>query len=102
MRWHGICTTLATKTQPVKQLKANELGLYDLSGNVWEWCQDTWHDNYEGAPKNGSAWTSGGEQTRRVVRGGSWVSNADDCSIANRSSNDVDERFNNGGFRLAL
>jgi hypothetical protein len=44
-----------------------------MSGNVWEWCEDVWHANYKGAPDNGSAWIKGGEQNRRVVRGGSWI-----------------------------
>lgn len=55
--------------QPVGQKKANELGLFDMSGNALEWCQDTWHDNYQGAPKDGSAWMSGGDG-RIVLRGG--------------------------------
>jgi len=60
------------KTHSVGQKKPNELGLYDMSGNVYEWCQDVWHDSYEGAPTDGSAWLKGGDQARRVLRGGSW------------------------------
>ena len=51
---------------------ANTFGLYDMHGNVQEWCQDVWHDNYEGAPTDGFAWLEGGNQERRVLRGGSW------------------------------
>lgn len=53
---------------------ANGFGLYDMHGNVNEWCQDVWHDSYEGAPTDGSAWESGGEQVGRVLRGGTWNS----------------------------
>ena len=51
---------------------ANAFGLSDMHGNVWEWCQDHWHDNYEGAPTDGSAWLTDDEEARRVIRGGSW------------------------------
>ncbi len=60
-----------TGTKPVGQYPGNAFGLYDMHGNVSEWCADAWHGNYEGAPQNGSAWTMDGSATR-VVRGGSW------------------------------
>jgi formylglycine-generating enzyme required for sulfatase activity len=59
------------KTAPVGSFKPNELGLYDMHGNVSEWCEDVWHDNYNGAPTDGSAWLLGGDDSGRVVRGGS-------------------------------
>jgi formylglycine-generating enzyme required for sulfatase activity len=63
---------------------ANAWGLYDTHGNVWEWCQDVWHDTYEGAPTDGSAWMEGGNQERRVLRGGSWVGDPRNCRSACR------------------
>jgi formylglycine-generating enzyme required for sulfatase activity len=62
-----------SKTVPVGSLGvANAFGLFDMHGNVYEWCEDVWHDNYSGAPTDGSAWLSGGDSSRRVLRGGSW------------------------------
>jgi formylglycine-generating enzyme required for sulfatase activity len=57
---------------PVGSFGPNTFGLYDMHGNVWEWCQDTWHANYNGAPTDGSAWESGGDSQNRLLRGGSW------------------------------
>jgi len=62
-------------TTPVGMFPANPWGLFDMHGNVWEWVQDAVHDNYEGAPLDGSAWEEGGDQARRVLRGGSWLYN---------------------------
>lgn len=60
------------ETTDVGSFPANAFGLYDMHGNVWEWCQDVEHVEYEGAPTDGSAWLEGGDQERRVLRGGSW------------------------------
>jgi formylglycine-generating enzyme required for sulfatase activity len=59
-------------THEVGRKQPNRFGLYDMYGNVWEWCEDWYHDSYIGAPTSGSAWINGGEQKRRVLRGGSW------------------------------
>ncbi|HBT88562.1 formylglycine-generating enzyme family protein [Desulfobacter sp.] len=59
------------KTVPVKFFEQNPWGLYQMHGNVWEWCQDRWHGNYNGAPDDGSAWEDG-DTNSRVCRGGSW------------------------------
>jgi formylglycine-generating enzyme required for sulfatase activity len=74
--------------------------LYDLHGNVWEWCLDHWHDNYQGAPTDGSAWVAGGDSDRRLLRGGSWVYDPWLCRSAFRLRNYPDHRFNDLGFRV--
>ena len=89
------------KTTEVGSYPANSWGLYDLHGNVWEWCEDAWHESYEGAPSDGSAWVEGGHQDLRVLRGGSWVDFAGVLRSAFRVGNDADGRFNDGGFRVA-
>jgi formylglycine-generating enzyme required for sulfatase activity len=66
----------------VAKKKANAFGLHDMHGNVSEWVEDPWHDNYNGAPTDGSVWLLGGDDSRRVVRGGSWV----DVSLSLRSA----------------
>jgi formylglycine-generating enzyme required for sulfatase activity len=73
------------KTHPVGQKKASVIGLHDIHGNVWEWVQDVWHENYQGAPSDGSAWVNGGDQARRVLRGGAWNNNPRNLRSANRS-----------------
>jgi formylglycine-generating enzyme required for sulfatase activity len=86
------------KTHQVGQKKPNSWGLYDMHGNVWEWVQDSWHDSYNGAPADGSAWE--GDGTYRVIRGGSWSSNARDCRSALRDLIAPRIRFADLGFRL--
>ncbi|MFN6001518.1 MAG: SUMF1/EgtB/PvdO family nonheme iron enzyme [Dolichospermum sp.] len=81
---------------------ANNFGLYDMHGNVWEWCQDHWHSNYEGAPTDGSAWLSNKEGSNRgLLRGGSWYSNpADYCRSAFRNYSNLDDSNGLFGFRV--
>ena len=74
------------KTTPVGKYPPNDFGLYDMHGNVWELCQDDWHDNYQGAPINGSAWLSG-DSSIKVVRGGSWYYSPGFCRSAYRNNN---------------
>ena len=73
------------ETTPVGQFYPNAFGLYDMHGNVWEWCLDTWHNSYDGAPTDGSAWETGGHSTTRVRRGGSWFINPRRCRSAVRN-----------------
>jgi len=79
---------------------ANGWGLYDMHGNVWEWCEDLWHGNYEGAPRDGSAWLSGGDSSRRVVRGGSYGNFARYCRSAYRYNYVPASRIHDLGFRV--
>ena len=91
------------KTTPVGSFPVNKFGLYDLHGNVWEWCQDLWHEKYENAPMDGSSWNEGNSQTSfRTLRGGSWYDDPGNCRSANRYGFDADYRFDGFGFRLAL
>ena len=87
------------KTMPVKSYAANDWGLYDMHGNVWEWTQDCWNDNYTGAPKDGSAWVEG-DCNRRVKRGGSWEAGAIMMRSAVRFGGLLNKRNRNNGFRL--
>ena len=89
-------------SHPVGLLLPNELGLYDMCGNVEEWCEDDWHHNYEGAPVDGSAWINNPRSNDRVVRGGGWISPSEGCRITDRYFNPKDAKFFNIGFRLVL
>ena len=97
-RWRGTARTLAVKTHPVGTRQPNGFGLYDMHGNVWEWCEDWYHASYEGAPKDGSAWLSGGEQKYRVLRGGSWGSNASFLRSASRYLSTPGYRYYYDGY----
>ena len=88
------------KTHTVKQKQANGLGLYDMSGNVWEWTQDCWNNSYNGAPTSGDAWQSG-DCTKHVLRGGAWNFKLNSVRSANRDWSPTGKRNNNNGFRLA-
>ncbi|MBW4465469.1 MAG: formylglycine-generating enzyme family protein [Pegethrix bostrychoides GSE-TBD4-15B] len=88
------------RTTPVGSFLPNRFGLYDMHGNVREWCADHWHDNYEGAPIDGSAWIEGGDGSRRVLRGGSWDVNPLLCRSAYRVCLNPDFANNDGGFRV--
>lgn len=87
------------KTIPVKSFQPNAWGLYQVHGNVWEWVEDCWHDNYSGAPADGSAWTTG-DCIFRVLRGGSWDDFPSVLRAAYRSLNTPDNR--SGGYVYGL
>jgi len=96
-------------TVPVGSFEPNPWGLYNMHGNVWEWCEDTWHDNYKGAPTDGSAWlpkkTNRGRKSNqsssRVVRGGAWYGDPRALRSAQRFRITAVDRSYVIGFRLA-
>ncbi|MEP0921232.1 formylglycine-generating enzyme family protein [Leptolyngbya sp. ST-U4] len=89
------------ETTPVDHFGiANAFGLCDMHGNVDEWCLDHWHNSYEGAPIDGSAWISEDENASRVLRGGSWGDYPGDCRSAYRFDGSPDDRFSLIGFRV--
>jgi formylglycine-generating enzyme required for sulfatase activity len=81
---------------------ANNFGLYDMHGNVWEWCQDSWHSNYKGAPTDGSAWLDNEESSnRKLLRGGSWYKLPGNCRSAYRYYSSLGNDLNFSiGFRV--
>ncbi|WP_434684395.1 nSTAND1 domain-containing NTPase [Pseudanabaena minima] len=93
-------------THPVGMKPANAWGLYDLHGNVWEWCADDWHDSYEGAPIDAQIWVKDiknhedGGETKKLLRGGSWNSNARNCRSAYRGSSYARGQDDFIGFRV--
>ena len=87
-------------TKRVGTKRPNQFGLYDMSGNVWEWCQDCWQSSYSGAPTDGSAWESPYYGPHRVVRGGYWNYDARYCRSADRNAFNPDPRDADVGFRL--
>ncbi|MEG4148475.1 bifunctional serine/threonine-protein kinase/formylglycine-generating enzyme family protein [Microcoleus sp. Pol12B5] len=89
------------KTTDVGSFPPTAFGLYDMHGNVWEWCSDRFHSNYNGAPTDGTSWETGTDD-RRVSRGGSCSSNAVVCRTAFRAYDPAAYSYWNRGFRVAL
>jgi len=90
------------QTLPVGSFPANAFGLYDMHGNVWEWCADAWHDNYRGAPSDGSVWdnAAASDNVSRVLRGGSWYNFPWNCRAARRPRDAPGSRYDLIGFRV--
>jgi formylglycine-generating enzyme required for sulfatase activity len=94
------------QTTPVGRFPPNNFELYDLHGNLWEWCADDWHDNYQDKPQElkdngGIPWLSR-NQSRRVLRGGSWMYEEWNSRSAYRVYDFPDVHYDDNGFRLAL
>ena len=87
-------------THDVGGKRPNAWNLHDMTGNVWEWTQDCYHDSYDGAPKDGSAWTTG-DCDDRVTRGGGWNRAASRARFSYRGGDGAEHRDDNIGFRLA-
>lgn len=98
--WHT--GNAAGNDPPVGAKKPNPWKLYDVHGYLWEWCADVWHDSYEGAPVDGSAWTAGGDSKRRVLRGGSWKDEAPKLTSSYRRPAAAGTRDDAVGLRCIL
>jgi formylglycine-generating enzyme required for sulfatase activity len=108
--YHGKYTFAASpkgifrgQTAPVGSLGIpNAFGLFDMHGNVWEWCADSWHDDYTSAPEDGKSWENGGIAYLKVLRGGAWDSSASECRTNSRNRMTATIHLNNVGFRVVL
>ncbi|MEW6312540.1 MAG: formylglycine-generating enzyme family protein [Pseudomonadota bacterium] len=98
VKWGENCTDGYAYTAPVGSHKPNPFGLHDMLGNVWEWTEDSYHDSYDGAPADGSAWVQGGKD--RVIRGGSWLNRASHVRAAERNADEPTDHDNFTGFRV--
>jgi formylglycine-generating enzyme required for sulfatase activity len=94
-------TSWLRQTTPVQQFPANHFGLYDLHGNVAEWCMDGWHSSYDNAPSDGTAWAAA-DDSGRVIRGGSWFSPPKQCRSAYRTNRFPGLRDATIGFRIVM
>ncbi|MCC5897194.1 MAG: formylglycine-generating enzyme family protein [Phormidium sp. BM_Day4_Bin.17] len=97
----GVTGERRGKTTEVGQFPPNNFGLHDMHGNVWEWCQDDWHDDYKGAPEDGRAWVDDPPKNdRKVLRGGSWGNYPKSCRCAFRYDYTRDGFNDFRGFRV--
>lgn len=98
--WHH--GNAAGNDPPVGAKQPNAWKLYDVHGYLWEWCADSWHDDYEGAPADGSAWTIGGDGKQAVLRGGSWKDDAEKLTSSFRRAADKQLKDDAVGLRCVL
>jgi formylglycine-generating enzyme required for sulfatase activity len=96
----GIKGQYRQQTTEVGIFPANPFGLFDMHGNIWEWCQDEWHKNYNEAPAEGKAWLTDNDNPYRLLRGGSWFNNPGRCRSAIRYKGDPVNNDYTVGFRL--
>jgi formylglycine-generating enzyme required for sulfatase activity len=89
------------QTAPVGSFKPNVFGVHDMHGNVWEWVEDSWHENYNAAPMDGSAWLDNADPDFRVIRGGSWRNESELVRAAVRVKRIKYVRFDTLGLRVA-
>jgi len=100
IKWPVLpCNDGYAYTSPVGSFEANGFGLYDMQGNSWQWTEDCYHDSYYGAPKDGSAWTSG-DCSHHILRGGDWLILPKDLRVAFRFSVPADIRGVGGSLRV--
>jgi formylglycine-generating enzyme required for sulfatase activity len=90
------------RTTPVGSFKPSAFALFDMHGNVWEWCLDPWHDDYQGAPTDGSAWLQNGNDVFRVQRGGNYDGTGYECRCGHRSYDRPDSKSAKKGFRVVM
>ena len=103
-KWKRVtasCNDKRAYTFSVGKYQPNGFGLQDTLGNVWEWVEDCWHSSYQGAPRDGSAWTRGGDCSKRVLRGGSWNDGPENLRSAGRVGYTAAHRNDHNGFRVA-
>jgi formylglycine-generating enzyme required for sulfatase activity len=100
--WDNAWSANERYAHVVGQKTPNALGLFDMSGNVWEWCEDDWHDNYTGAPGDGRAWIDSPRGSTRVVRGGGFSSDGEMCRSASRDEYFPSNTLFSFGFRLCI
>ena len=98
---YTVCHDGHVRSAPVGSFKPNAFGLHDMIGNVFEWLEDCFHENYEGAPSDGSAWIAGACE-QRAARGGSWSSAPRNLRSAWRERDRPDFRYDGIGFRVGL